>query len=255
MTVDEIIEAANNGDADAAFAIAQFLIDTDDPDRYDKALPWCEKAAVGGSLPGLQIALVIRKAKANTAKEQGQWDEMAAHARIMCGLCNPVFSNTNMSDDIFTEVDEKFRYAYYLLAYERFMRDDRQETLRLLNGIEDPPIPLMSILKGCSLMGVAAETGSMNTTVLQDVYQALCPLESMPELFTEDADDADQLVLAQGFLYLALILRGPHINSIQRAYNVLTKGEQLLPGEFEKAKLKKELSHYQQSIFGGLRYV
>lgn len=257
MTVEEIIAAANNGNVDAALALARFFEESDSEDKYDNALPWYEKAAFAGSHEGLLKALIIHEVEANSNKHFGDWDEMITHVTRIIALCKIVFDAADEFDEEeWVMVDEKFRYACYLIAVERYMRNDFEGALHRLERIEEEPTVMMKILRGCAVFDNALETNTITGNVVKSVFSDLSPLEVSPELFvSDDTDYTDDYLLATGFFYLAGIIRNAPFYDLQRAYNLLKNSlNYLITGQGRKM-IEEEMTHYREKLFGGLQYV
>ena len=254
MSIDEMIEAAKNGDANASLAIANTIINSGNP-NVDQALFWLDMASGNGSVEASLVAGKIRKEKMKQAKANAQWSTVREQFGLILQLNKQIVDNDNVSLDAIENSKEIFEQSCYLFAFALYMNDDFAEAVDFLTKIESVPTPLMHILMGCSLFGLCVKNKELTTNILEDIRVILSVLEMNPQRFINAAEDnLDYLLLAKAFGYLSIILRSAPNNDVQRAYNVLKKGSDLLPASHQSI-LQVELGRYKQRLFGGMQYV
>ena len=255
MSVDEIIEAATNGDADAALAIAQIMIEGEKPD-YDGALPWFEMAAKNGSVQAALFVGAIRKGKMKYAKANSQWENLIAQVNPIADHCECVIDSKVASKEQIDLASEIFDEVCYLYAFALYMSGDLNGAMHRLRRVKTVHTPIMHILMGCLMFDLSLKEKAITYDVLNDILNLFSALERNPkELLSATEDYADNLILSKAFGYMSIILKSSPYNNLERAYNILKIGFDLLPEGVCRNAIREEMQHYRQKLFGGMQYI
>ena len=250
--IERLIDAAQKGNADAAIELGDFLMENPTRESLSQALYWFTEAINNGSSRAYLRAMFLHNIKAKEAKEDFDWDAVQQHANLVLKYYQMVSQSTGNTADFMEKVREEYCDAIYYLATAKFFIDDEAGALSLLTSvdIQDFSTPLVYILMGCIQFSLAN-----NGKELNDACNFLSPLEKLAESAVHSAQDrADQLLLAKGFGLLEIHIRLGD-KDLQRAYNVLKNGYELLSDKNCRNLLLDEMAHYQRGFFGGLKYV
>lgn len=250
--IEKLLDAAANDDVSAMLDLGDYAVGANTQEGLEHALHWYTNAANNGSLLGNLKAMIVHKEKAATAKSAYDWDSVLKHIDAIVDLYRMLPQDEDLPEDFVQAVLERYYYAIYYLAVVQYFKGDKLGAMSTLNDIdaEKMPTPVAYILMACSYFSQVDKEEELSTA-----YTLLSPLEKSPEEIVAAAmDHPDEVLLSQGFGYLAIILRIKY-NDMQRAYNVLNKGYELLTIEDIREILAKEMARYRPKLFGGLQYV
>ena len=253
--IERLLDAAKNGDAGAMLDLGDLAIKTGTSEGTDQAIYWFSNAAKKGSPLGVFKLMTVYKGKAIFAKRTFSLTALAEYANKIVGSYALLPQNEDLPEKFVEMLQNTYSYGLYLQAFAKYFQDEPLEATCILADIEpdETPTPLTYILMGCCQF--ALFKGNENDERFEQACTLLSLLEHKPEIIVNVAEDRlDQLLLFKAFSCLAIALR-LHYKDIQRAYNILKKGHELITEEEIKAMLLDEMSHYRPKFFGGLQYV
>lgn len=250
--IEKLIDAALKGDADAANELGDFLMENPTPESMDQALDFFRIAASNGSLESVLKAMFLHNIKAKEAKSAFDWSAVQHHTNEVIEFYKLFLQDGGYPAAFMEKVREEYCEAVYYLATAKYFTDDETGALSLLTSVDTREFstPLVYTLMGCIRFALANNAAEMH-----DAYKLLLPLEQLPGSAARSAQDrADQILLAKGFVAFEIILR-LLTQDLQRAYDVLKEGYDLISDEACKNILLKAMSHYKTTLLGGMKYV
>lgn len=252
MTLEEAIQAANNGDATAALAVADYYYgDGKDPDKEEAALPWYEKAGNGGNLKGAVVAMLIHSSDAEAYMMMNSYDNAlnSWQAVSRWAIAAMDHSDANLKTKMLSV--EKYNYAVFQMGVCLNEQGNPTAAISILRHADTTDVKSQLLLGICLVKEKQDDSAFPLLTLVKTAssYRETVGRASMDE----------QLTFANASIVLSRFYRDGSVvgqKDYDEAVNILLMAKQIFAANSNiTSALQKELSHYQKKLFGGYNYV
>lgn len=246
MTLEEAVQAAENGNIGAMNALGQYYFENNE---VGNACEWYERAATNGHTPSFPMAMMLNATTALSLQGLQFWEQALEFWSNTQKWCGAIIKEADLfSEEAVDLAIKHFKDSCYGIGYNLYRMKRFQEAMKLLrsNVDEDSRCKLLFGLCAFECHGDDAVSG------LKEAYNYLMVAEN------DCPDIADDLIF-QALMLLANLYRHAHIihipgvrTDIARAYQCVEKAA-MLPDEIGVAA-QEELKKYSKGLFGSYTY-
>jgi len=250
MNIEEITQAAMNGDISAINTLGDFF--TNDV-RMNEAAEWYERSAQLGDHYGRYMGMLARCTWALSAEGVGVYGDALENWQRSFYLAKSILDDPNSPNNNYEGAKRSYPdilagIGINLYFLER--KDEAFETLSLATGAGNEFAAIV--------LGLYYQSTITEDTFVENFRKSIPLLEKVlaPNLNYSEDSYLDQMIIFLGHRYLAETYRigfGETKPNVEKAYNCLLNLQSKNLKNYVQ-KVQNELRKYSKGLFGGYKY-
>lgn len=245
MTIDEVLEKAKEGNADAMVLLGDACTANEimDYNNIMNALSWYEYAAKAGSSEGAMRAVSLYKILAMINEENSEYRDAIDDYGKAIKLAEKVCQMQNVPEDVKFSAKGEYRDLHYRTACCYYILEEYGMALVFLNSIEFADFETI-LLRGLCEYELAQDENAWN-----GVSDLLTSVEA--NLLSHELENStafhQQVILTKGFICLSHIYYFGIGTSkdLKRAYEIISLAYNMIPNENLKELIAGEWKRYR----------
>ena len=251
MTLEEILEAAENGDISAINAVGDVY--SRDMHISDAAM-WYGRSAALGDQYGRVMALMSHQLWASVGEGTGVYDDALDNWQMAYKYLTDILNDVNSLDEHTRTAKESYSGVVLGIGASLYFLKRKEESFKYLEIAAEQGEIMAEVMLGLYFQSTfTAETGYEYTKrsipLLEKVFS--------PDFAYSDSSHMEQMIVFLAYRYLAETYRrglGGLKPDTARSYNcMLCLHEQNLKNYTDE--VRKELGKYKKGLLGGYKYI